>query len=123
MASLPLPATLMEVIKIKMSIKLFTKIRNGVLFQKLFWPTDLKEKKCYCDREKLLKFESEVWDFARTIYSNNEKAGTIFQTKYFFKLFFGVSQIWFIREIIIQIEKNYWDLETSRKIFKNLIFF
>ena len=41
----------------------FIKIRsNGVLLPKLFWPT--VRKKCSSDREKLLQFEAECWEFA-----------------------------------------------------------
>ena len=35
--------------------------RNGILLPKLFWPTVRK----ICDREKLLKFETEGRDFAK----------------------------------------------------------
>ena len=36
---------------------------NGILLPKLFWPT----VRIYCssDREKLLKFEAEGWEFAK----------------------------------------------------------
>ena len=33
----------------------------GILLPKLFWPT--VRKKCSSDREKLLKFEAEGWEF------------------------------------------------------------
>ena len=36
---------------------------NGILFQKLFWPT--VRKKCLNEREKLLKFEAEGWELAK----------------------------------------------------------
>ena len=54
----------------------YSKLRNGTLLPKLFWPT--VRKKCSSDREKLLKFEAAGREFAkflrslnRTIYSNN----------------------------------------------------
>ena len=37
--------------------------RNGILLPKLFWPT--VRKNCYGDREKILKFEAEGWEFAK----------------------------------------------------------
>jgi hypothetical protein len=39
----------------------------------------------------------------------------IFVTEYSFNLFLEVSQIEYIRTIIIEIGKDYWDLETCRK--------
>ena len=35
--------------------------KNGILLSKLFWPTG--RKNCSRDREKLLKFEAEGWEF------------------------------------------------------------
>ena len=40
---------------------------NGILLQKLFWPT--VRKNCSSDREKLLKFEAEGWEFAKFLRS------------------------------------------------------
>ena len=40
---------------------------NGILFQKLFWPT--VRKNCLSEREKLLKFETEGWEFAKILRS------------------------------------------------------
>ena len=40
---------------------------NGILLPKLFWPT--MRKKCSSDREKLLKFEAEGWEFAKILRS------------------------------------------------------
>ena len=57
-------------------ILMLNKKRNGILLQKLFWPT--VRKTCPSDREKLLKFEAEGQEFAnlfkqwkvRTIFGN-----------------------------------------------------
>ena len=43
------------------------------------------------------------------------KVQNIFETGYFFNLFPEVSQIEYIGPIIIQIGKNNWDLEISKK--------
>ena len=37
--------------------KIFAANKFGILLPKLFWPT--VRKKCFSDREKLLKFEAE----------------------------------------------------------------
>ena len=37
--------------------------RNGILLPKFFWPT--LRKKCFSDREKILKFEAEGREFAK----------------------------------------------------------
>ena len=37
---------------------------NYILFPKLFWPTTVR-KNYFSDREKLLKFEAEGWEFAK----------------------------------------------------------
>ena len=53
----------------------------------------------------------------------NSKQNNLFKQKRvrpFFNLFLEVSQIKFIRKIIIQIGKNYWDLEICRKSQKKL---
>ena len=42
-------------------------IRNGILLPKLFWPTVCK--KISSDQEKLLKFETEGWEFAKFLRS------------------------------------------------------
>ena len=44
-----------------------TNVRNGILLPKLFWPT--VRKNCPSDREKLLKFEAEGWEFANILRS------------------------------------------------------
>ena len=41
------------------------KKRNGILLPKLFWPT--VRKNCSSDREKLLKFEAEGREFAKSL--------------------------------------------------------
>ena len=40
---------------------------NGILLPKLFWPT--VRKNCSTDREKLLKFDAEGWEFAKIVRS------------------------------------------------------
>ena len=49
--------------KIRDISALFLLFRNGILLPKLFWPT--VRKNCSSDREKLLKFEAEGWEFAK----------------------------------------------------------
>ena len=68
---------------------------NGILFQKIFWPT--VRKSCCSDRENFLKFKQ--W-----------KVRTILVTEYFYNLFLEVSQNsnW----------KKYSDLE--RGLFRNM---
>ena len=41
--------------------------RNGILLPKLFWPT--MRKNCSSDWEKLLKFEAEGQEFAKSLKS------------------------------------------------------
>ena len=70
--------------------------RYGILLPKLFWPT--VRKNCSSDREKLLKFEAEGWEFqnfeiTRTIYSNSESSEQFLVTECFFNLFIEVSHI------------------------------
>ena len=45
----------------------FESKNNGILLPKLFWPT--VKKNCSSDREKLLKFEAEGWEFAKFLRS------------------------------------------------------
>ena len=40
---------------------------HGILLPKFFWPT--VRKNCSSDREKLLKFEAEGWEFANFLGS------------------------------------------------------
>ena len=40
-------------------------LRNGILLPKLFWPT--VRKNCSSDREKILKFEAEGREFAKSL--------------------------------------------------------
>ena len=53
-------------------------LKIGILLSKLFWPT--VRKKCSSDREKLLKFEAEGWEYANSLRLLErfilEKAGT-----------------------------------------------
>ena len=46
---------------------MLNKKRNGILLQKLFWPT--VRKTCPSDREKLLKFEAEGREFIKNLRS------------------------------------------------------
>ena len=69
----------------------------------------LWEKKCSCDREKLLKFKAECQEFAkflrslcRTIYSNSEGSEQLLVTKCFFNLFLKI----FFSNKLEQLEKN-----------------
>ena len=84
-------------------------------------------KNCSSDREKLLKFEAEGREFAKLLTSLEQFIQTVkgqnnfwYVTECFFNLFLEVSHIYKIRTIRIQTGKNYWDLETCRKIKKNL---
>ena len=49
--------------------------RNGILLPKLFWPT--VRKNCSSDREKLLKFETEDWEFVNFLRSLEQFAQTV----------------------------------------------
>ena len=51
----------------KKNLKNQNQNRNGILLPKLFWPT--VRKNCSSDREKLLKFEAEGWEFAKFLRS------------------------------------------------------
>ena len=79
-------------------------------------------KNCSSDREKLLKCEAEGQEFAKlsieitsTICSNSQRSEQFLVTECFFNLFLEVSHILKIKTILIQIGKNYWDLEICRK--------
>ena len=67
-----------HIIKHSRFVNLF---RNGILLQKLFWPT--VRKNCSSDQEKLLKFEAE----------GSERSEQFLVTECFFNLFLEVSQI------------------------------
>ena len=89
--------------------------KNGILSPKLFWP--IVRKNCSSDREKLLKFEAEGWEFKKILRSQEQFIQTVKErseqfllTECFFNLFLEVSKIWQIRTIRIQIGKKYWDL-------------
>ena len=60
------------------------------------------------------------FEIIRTIYSNSERSEQVLVTECFFNLFLEVSHIKWIGTIIIQIGKNYWDLETCRKSYKKI---
>ena len=51
------------------------KCNNGILLPKLFWPTG--RKNCPGDREKLLKFEAEVREFAKFLRSLEQFVQTV----------------------------------------------
>ena len=48
---------------------------NGILLPKLFWPT--VRKNCSSDREKLLKFEAECWEFKKKLRSLEQFIQTV----------------------------------------------
>ena len=48
---------------------------NGILLPKLFWPT--VRKNCPSDREKLLKFDAEGWEFAKILRSREQFVRTV----------------------------------------------
>ena len=50
-------------------------VRNGILLPKFFWPT--VRKKCFSDREKLLKFEAEGGEFAKCFSSPEQFIQTV----------------------------------------------
>ena len=49
--------------------------KNGILLPKLFWPT--VRKKCSSDREKILKFETEGWEFGKFLRSLEQFIQTV----------------------------------------------
>ena len=49
---------------------------NGILLPKLFWPTYC-QKNCSSDREKLLKFEAEGWEFENFLRSLEQFIQTV----------------------------------------------
>ena len=51
------------------------KVRNGILLPKIFWTT--VRKNCSSDREKLLKFEAEGWEFAEILRSLEQFIQTV----------------------------------------------
>ena len=54
---------------------LFWNIGNDILLPKLFWPTVWKN--CSSDREKLLKFEAEGWEFSKFLRSLEQFIQTV----------------------------------------------
>ena len=50
-------------------------VRNGILLPQLFWPT--VRKNCSSDREKLLKFEADGWEFAKNLRSLEQFIQTV----------------------------------------------
>ena len=99
---------------------------RGSLLKKWYFVTKIVltycEKKYSSDREKLLKFEAEgprickIFEITRTIYSNSERSEQFLVTECFLTCSWRFLRSNKIRTIRIQIGKNYWDLETSRKI-------
>ena len=84
-------------------------------------------KNCSSDREKLMKFEAEGREFAKFLRSIEQLIQTVKRQNFFGNRMFFITCSWrflrsnmYIRTIIIQIGKMYWDLETSRKIFVDL---
>ena len=51
------------------------KVINGILLPKLFWPT--VKTNCSGDREKLLKFEAECWEFVKILRSLEQFIQTV----------------------------------------------
>ena len=92
---------------------------NSILLPKFFWPTERKKMLQWSKKT----FEIRGWkprifkifEITRTIYSNRERSEQFLVTECFFNLFLEISQISKNRTIIIQIGKNYWDLEICRK--------
>ena len=52
---------------LEMHCKSWRKQSNGILFQKLFWPS--VRKICSCEREELWKFYAEDWKFTKILRS------------------------------------------------------
>ena len=50
-------------------------IIHGILLLKLFWPT--VRKNCSSDREKLLKFKAEGWEFSKFLRSLEQFIQTV----------------------------------------------
>ena len=63
-------------------MKNVVKCWNGILLPKLFWPT--VRKNCSSDREKLLKFEAEGFEFAKILRSLEQ----------FFQTVKGQNNLW-----------------------------
>ena len=63
----------------------------------------------------LTNYEKKVFEITGTIYSNSERSEQFLVKECFFNLFLEISQISKNRTIIVQIGKNYWDLEICRK--------
>ena len=54
---------------------LTSRVHNGILLPKLFWPN--VRKKCSSDPEKPLKFEAEGWEFAKFLRSLEQFIQTV----------------------------------------------
>ena len=57
---------------------------NGILLPKFFWPT--VRKNCSSDREKILKFEAEGREFAKSLRSLEQ----------FFRIVKGQNNFWYL---------------------------
>ena len=95
-------------------------VKNNFSPEKWYFVTKIVltycEKKCSSDQEKILKFKAEGRDFAKILRSLEQFIQTVKgKNNFFTNLFLEVSQILKNRTIIIQTEKNYWDLEICRK--------
>ena len=94
-------------------INLQEQVKKAFCYQQLFWPFSVWIN-CSSDREKLLKFEAFSLEFSEFLRSLEQFIQTVV-TECFFNLFLEIYQISKNRTIIIQIGKNYWDLEICRK--------
>ena len=78
----------------------------------LLWKKNVLE----CDRQyanNLRNLEQFIWTV---------KGHYNFETKCSLKLFLEVSQIYFVRTVIIQIGKNNWDLKSTGKVKKKSVY-
>ena len=85
--------------------------RNGILLPKLFWP--IVRKNCSSDREKLLKFETEGWEFAKILRSLEQFIQTVKGQNNFGKKWLG------FRNMQEKLEKN---ISKTKKVHIDLTF-
>ena len=112
-------SNLLDLRNVQECVKIFT------LLPKLFWCT--VRKNCRSDREKLLKFETECWEFANFSKSIEQ---LIFSPLFiFFSLLFLPHSEFFLKtdkisvEFYIELakEKRVKILDSDRKLLKNYI--
>ena len=106
--------------KFKLFIFLF--LKNGILFQKLFWPTVRKKKMFYWSRKtfKTLVHQPQICKIFeitiyRTIHSNSERWVKFLKQNAFLTcswIFLG-SNTW--KQFKFKLEKKLWDSEIYRK--------